>query len=246
MDNQALSEQELERYSRHLILPGFGRKGQEKLKSAKVLVIGAGGLGSAVLKYISAAGIGQIGIIDNDTVSLNNLQRQVLYDTKDVGYIKTEVAKKKLSSLNPHVNFTVYDSQLTRENSDDIIKNYDLVIDCSDNYETRYTSNDSVIRLGKPLVFGSVKNYEGQLSVFNYDRGPSYRDLYPEPPDESNTPESDLGIIGVLPGIIGCMQANEAIKIITGKGEVLSGKLVIINLLTNSFTTLQINKADKN
>ncbi|UCH14277.1 MAG: HesA/MoeB/ThiF family protein [Bacteroidales bacterium] len=246
MDNQLLSEQELERYSRHLILPGFGRKGQEKLKAAKVLVIGAGGLGSAVLKYIAAAGTGHIGIIDNDTVSVNNLQRQVLYDTRDVGYKKTDIAKKKLSSLNPHVNFTIYDSQLTRENSDDIIKNYDLVIDCSDNYETRYTSNDSVLRLDKPLVFGSVKNYEGQLSVFNYHKGPNYRDLYPDPPDESNTPESDLGIMGVLPGIIGCLQVNEAIKIITGTGEILSGKLVVINLLTNSFTTLQISKTGKN
>lgn len=246
MNKQVFSENELERYSRHLILPGFGKKGQEKLKAAKVFVIGAGGLGSAVLKYLAAAGTGQIGIIDNDTVSVNNLQRQVLYDTKDVGFKKTDVAKKKLSLLNPHVNFIVYDSELTGDNSDDIIKNFDLVIDCSDNYKTRYTSNDSVIRLDKPLVFGSVKNYEGQLSVFNYNGGPGYRDLYPDPPEESNAPEADLGVMGVLPGIIGCLQANEAIKIITGIGEVLSGKLIVINLLTNSFTTLQIKKADKN
>ena len=246
MDNSIFSDQELERYSRHLILPDFGVSGQEKLKSAKVLVIGAGGLGSAVLKYLTAAGIGQIGIIDNDTVSVNNLQRQVLYDTNDIGYKKTDVAKKKLSSLNPHVNFVVYDSEITAENADKIIKDYDLIIDCSDNYKTRYNSNDSALRLHKPLVFGSVKNYEGQISVFNYNDGPDYRDLYPEPPDESNTPESDLGIMGVLPGIIGCLQANEAIKIITGIGDVLSGKLLVINLLANSFVTLQINKAGKN
>lgn len=242
MNESDFSYRESERYSRHLILPGFGIRGQKKLKAAKVLIVGAGGLGSAALKYLAAAGVGRIGIIDNDIVSISNLQRQVLYDTGDIGNKKTEVAKIKLSMLNPHIDIKIYDCELTRENAGNIINSYDLVIDCSDNYLTRYITNYNTLKLHKPLVFGSVKNYEGQLSVFNYKAGPEYKDLYPEPPDESEIKESDLGVLGVLPGIIGCLQANEAIKIITGNGDILSGYLLVINLLKNSFTKLKISK----
>ena len=238
------SDQELERYSRHLILPEFGIRGQKKLKAAKILIVGAGGLGSAALKYLTAAGAGNIGIIDDDIVSVSNLQRQVLFDKGDVGNKKTEVAKIKLSMLNPLVDIKIYDFKLSWENADSIITNYDLVIDCSDNYQTRYITNKSTLKLRKPLVFGSIKNYEGQVSVFNYKDGPEYKDLYPDPPDEKEIPESDLGVLGVLPGIIGCLQANEAIKIIAGIGYVLSGELLVINLLENSFIKFKINKKD--
>ncbi len=241
MNELHLTDKELERYSRHLILPEFGVQGQKKLKASKVFVVGAGGLGSAVLKYLTAAGVGMIGIIDLDTVSISNLQRQVLYDTGDLGNKKTEIAKIKLTMLNPNINIVIYDYELTRENAHSIIGNYDLIVDCSDNYSTRYLTNESSLILQKPLVFGSIKNYEGQVSVFNYKGGPGYKDLYPEPPDEKEIPESDLGVLGVLPGLTGCLQANEAIKIITGIGDVLSGRLLVINLLTNSFVTLKIN-----
>jgi molybdopterin/thiamine biosynthesis adenylyltransferase len=241
MNEPELNDKELERYSRHLVLPEFGIEGQKKLKSAKVLVIGAGGLGSAVLKYLTASGVGKIGIADNDIVSINNLQRQVLYDTGDVGKKKTSVAKAKLSKLNPHVNIKIYSIALNGNNVNRIMDDYDLTVDCSDNYNTRYITNESSLVLNKPLVFGSIKNYEGQVSVFNYKGGPGYIDLYPEPPDEEQAAESDLGVLGVLPGLTGCLQANEAIKIITGVGEVLSGKLLVVNLLTNTFIMLKIN-----
>lgn len=241
MNEPDLNNQELERYSRHLILPEFGVEGQKKLKSAKVLVVGAGGLGSAVLKYLTASGVGLLGIADNDTVSISNLQRQVLYDTGDIGKQKTVVAKTKLSKQNPHVNIKIYSHELTGDNVQKIMSDYDLTVDCSDNYNTRYITNESSLILNKPLVFGSIKNYEGQVSVFNYKGGPGYKDLYPEPPDEKESVESDLGVLGVLPGLTGCLQANEAIKIITGVGDVLSGKLLVINLLTNTFITLKIN-----
>ncbi len=245
MNEQAFSDKELERYSRHLSLPGFGVQGQQKLRAAKVLVVGAGGLGSAVLKYLTAAGTGRTGIIDGDTVNLSNLQRQILYDTDDIGSRKTKVAKRKLIKLNPHVDIKIYDYFLTRENAQSIIGSYDLMVDCSDNYQTRYITNEWSLKLQKPLVFGSVNNYEGQVSVFNYKGGPDYRDLYPEPPEEKEHPESGTAVLAVLPGLAGCLQANEAIKIITGIGDVLSGKLLVINLLTNSFLTLKINSRDK-
>ena len=241
MNNKYFTDKELERYSRHLILPEFGIQGQKKLGKAKVIVVGAGGLGSAVLKYLTAAGVGELGIIDNDSVSLSNLQRQVLYDTGDLGNKKAEVAKIKLSMLNPHIDIITYAHELTRDNAQNITDNFDLIVDCSDNYSTRYLTNECSLIQQKPLVFGSIKNYEGQVSVFNYKGGPGYTDLYPEPPDESLMQESDLGVLGVLPGITGCLQSNEAIKIITGIGDVLSGKLLVINLLKNSFVTLKIN-----
>jgi len=236
-----LSKNERKRYHRHLILPEIGEEGQKKLKCAKVLVVGAGGLGSPVLLYLTAAGVGTIGIIDFDIVDESNLQRQVLYTTEDIGKTKTSIAEEKLSKLNPYVSFNLYRTKLDQVNAGDIIKEYDLVIDCPDNFATRYIVSDICKKLNKPHVFGSVSEFEGQISVFNYKNGPVYRDIFPESYSSDETTEnSQSGIIGVLPGIIGCMQANEAIKIITGAGEVLSGKLFIIDILNNNFNILNI------
>jgi adenylyltransferase/sulfurtransferase len=193
------------------------------------------------LLYLTAAGIGTIGIVDFDIVDESNLQRQVLYTTEDIGKTKTSIAEEKLSKLNPHVSFNLYKTKLDQANAEDIIKEYDLVIDCPDNFSTRYIVSDACKNLNKPHVFGSVCEFEGQLSVFNYKNGPIYSNLFPESYSSERIAEnSQTGIIGVLPGIIGCMQANEAIKIITGAGEVLSGKLFIIDILNNNFNILNI------
>lgn len=236
-----LTNNELKRYHRHLILPEIGEEGQIKLKKAKVLVVGAGGLGSPVLLYLTAAGVGTIGIVDFDVVDESNLQRQILYTTEDIGQTKTVKAKEKLSKLNPYTLFDEYATRLDRANAEKIIKEYDLVIDCPDNFATRYIVSDACEKFDKPHVFGSVSKFEGQVTVFNYNKGPTYRDLFPEPYTlEASAENSPVGIIGVLPGIIGCMQANEAIKIITGTGKVLNGKLLIIDLLNNNFNILNI------
>lgn len=226
-----LNRKEISRYARHIILPEIGTQGQEKLKRAKVLIVGAGGLGCPVLQYLTAAGAGRIGIIDDDKVEESNLQRQVLFSVADCGKPKAKIAKKKLQALNPNVHFVTYCLRLSAANALDIIKHYDLVIDGSDNFPTRYLVNDACVMLNKPLVFGSVFRFEGQVSVFNYKNGPTYRCLFPEPPEDSPNC-TEIGVPGILPGIIGTLMANEALKIILGIGEPLSGKLLILNALT--------------
>jgi adenylyltransferase/sulfurtransferase len=241
-----LAGEELKRYSRQTILPELGLPGQEKLKSARVLMIGAGGLGCPVLQYLAAAGVGQIGIVDDDIVDLTNLQRQILYSTADVGKPKAIIAKQKLAMLNPHINITAFNERLTSANAESICKAYDLVIDGSDNFETRYLVNDTCLALNKALVFGSIFKFEGHVSVFNYHDGPNYRDIFPAPPAADEVPNcAEIGVLGVLPGIIGTYMANEAIKIICNIGETLSGKLMTINALNNSTNIFKITRQQK-
>ena len=246
------SKEELARYNRHIIIPEFGFEAQQKLKAAKVLVIGCGGLGSPVLLYLAAAGVGNIGIIDFDVVDDSNLHRQVLFGVDDIGKPKVEAAKRRLQSLNPHINIELYNTQLTSQNALDIIKNYDVVADGTDNFPTRYLVNDACLLLDKPNVYASIFQFEGQVSVFNYvnakgDRGPNYRDLYPIPPPPGLVPNcAEGGVLGVLPGIIGSLQASEVIKVITGVGETLSGRFFTFDALTFETRTFNIKRRDIN
>ncbi|MEN8251236.1 MAG: molybdopterin-synthase adenylyltransferase MoeB [Bacteroidota bacterium] len=246
--NSTFSKDELKRYSRHILLPDFGKEGQTKLKKSKVLVVGAGGLGSPLLSYLTAAGVGTIGIIDYDLVELSNLQRQLLFTENDIGKPKLHVAVKKLKELNPHVNFVLYDDKLTSDNALEIIKEYDLVADGSDNFPTRYLVNDACVILDKPNVYASIYQFEGQVSVFNFfnnvgERGPNYRDFYPTPPPPDTVPNcAEGGVLGVLAGIVGSLQANEVIKLLTGIGTTLSGKLFIIDTLTLESRTIKLPK----
>lgn len=243
-----LSAEERVRYSRHISIPSFGIEGQRKLKSAKVLVVGAGGLGSPVLLYLAAAGVGRIGIVDNDVVDMSNLQRQVLFTEHDLGKPKVDIAKSKIIAANPHIQVDSFHTFLNADNATDIVAPYDLVIDGTDNFPTRYLVNDICVLLDKVNVYGSVYRFEGQVSVFNYKdpngiRGPNYRDLYPEPPAAGSVPNcAEGGVLGVLPGIIGSLQANEAIKIITGVGEPISGKLMLFDALTLESRILSFKK----
>lgn len=241
-----LKGEELKRYSRQIILPEIGITGQEKLKAAKVLIIGAGGLGCPVLQYLAAAGVGEIGIVDDDTVDISNLHRQILYGVNDVGGLKAVLAKEKLGLLNPHTFITAYPVRFTPGNAEDICRGYDLVIDGSDNFGTRYLVNDTCVALNKPLVFGSIFKFEGHVSVFNYQDGPDYRAVFPEAPPADEVPNcAGIGVLGVLPGIIGTYMATEAIKIICGIGKTLSGKLMTINVLDNSTNIFKIRKQQK-
>lgn len=252
MENITFNKQELERYSRHLIIPEFNIEGQRKLKAAKVLVVGSGGLGSPLLLYLTAAGVGTIGIVDFDIVDESNLQRQVLFSVDDVGTPKVEAARKRLEGLNPHIQFNIHNEPLTSQNALDIIKDYDLVADGTDNFPTRYLVNDACVLLGKPNVYASIFRFEGQLSVFNYtDKdgklGPNYRDLYPTPPPPGLVPScSEGGVIGVLPGIMGSLQANEVIKVITDVGEPLSGRLFLYDAAAFDTRTLKIYRDENN
>lgn len=235
-----LSTPEQTHYQRHLILPGFGLEAQEKLKNFSVLVIGAGGLGCPVLMNLAASGIGRIGIIDNDIVSESNLHRQVLFGISDIGKPKAEIAAKRLRDNNPHILIEPITQFLSAENVLDIVKDYDLVIDGCDNFSTRYLANDACVILNKPLVSGSIFTYEGQVSVFNYKNGPTYRCLFPEPPSADEMPNcAEIGVLGVLPGVIGSIMATEAIKIAAEIGEPLSGKLLVYDALQMSFHTIQ-------
>jgi molybdopterin/thiamine biosynthesis adenylyltransferase/rhodanese-related sulfurtransferase len=236
-----LEPQERKRYSRQILLPEVGLIGQEKLKAAKVLVIGAGGLGCPVLQYLAAAGAGHIGIVDDDTVDVTNLHRQILYNQNDVGKKKATTAAEKLSLLNPFINIVPYPVRLSEDNASEIISEYDLVIDGSDNFPTRYLVNDFCVTLKKPLVFGSILRFEGQVSVFNFQGGPDYRSLFPDAEEGDNCAEA--GVIGILPGIVGTYMTNEAIKIICEIGETLSGKLMVINALTNATSVFQFAHA---
>lgn len=233
---------ERKRYARQIIMPEMGLAGQEKLRAGKVAMVGAGGLGCPVLQYLVAAGVGEIGIIDDDTVEMTNLHRQILYSAHDVGQNKAITAVEKLSMLNPFVKLVAYPDRLNAENAADLLGGYDLVIDGSDNFETRYLVNDFCVKLDKPFVFGSILRFEGQVSVFNYQGGPTYRCLFPDAEEGDNCAEA--GVMGVLPGIIGTYMANEAIKLIAGIGEPLSGKLLVINTLSNSHSVFQFSRSD--
>ncbi|WP_299259664.1 molybdopterin-synthase adenylyltransferase MoeB [uncultured Aquimarina sp.] len=238
-----LSKEEKIQYNRHLILDEIGEEGQNKLTSAKVLVIGAGGLGCPVLQYLTAAGIGTIGIIDDDVVDQTNLQRQILYTIDDIGRSKAKVASEKLSRLNPFVFFKVYEEKLDKDNALELFSEYDIIVDGSDNFPTRYLVNDACVLTDTPLVFGSIFKFQGQVSVLNYENGPTYRCLFPNPPASGAVPNcSDIGVLGVLPGIIGSLQANEVIKMIVGIGEVLKGKLLYLDALTLQQQVLSFKK----
>ncbi|MDE3235796.1 MAG: HesA/MoeB/ThiF family protein [Bacteroidota bacterium] len=237
-----LTEKEQLRYQRQLILPEIGMEGQLKLQAAKVLVIGAGGLGCPVLQYLAAAGVGSIGIVDGDTVEETNLQRQILYTSAHVGKHKVQVAKERIEQINPFVKVTSYSTYINEENALELMQSYDVVVDGSDNFATRYLVNDACVLLNKPLVFGSIFKFEGQVSVFNYHDGPTYRCVFPESPDANEVPNcATIGVVASLPGIIGTIQANEVIKIITQQGEVLSGKLMVIDVLSMQVQTFQFN-----
>lgn len=244
-----LSKEELSLYDRHLIIPQLGIEGQKKLKASRVLVIGAGGLGSPALLYLAAAGVGTIGIVDFDNVEVSNLHRQVLFGVEDVGKPKVEAAKRRLQSLNPHINIVTHNTRLTSENVLDIFKGYDVVADGTDNFPTRYLTNDASVLAGIPNVYASIFQFEGQISVFNYTdkngvTGPNYRDLFPSPPDPGLIPNcAEGGVLGVLPGILGTLQANEVIKVITGIGEPLSGRFFVFDALTFETSTLKIVKS---
>ncbi len=239
----ALSNEEILRYSRHLILPEVNLEGQKRLKAAKVLCIGAGGLGSPLALYLAAAGVGTIGIVDFDTVDMTNLQRQIIHGTKDVGRLKMESARETLHDVNPNVEVIGFEEQFTSENAMRIVKDFDIVIDGTDNFPTRYLTNDVCVLLNKPNVYGSIFRFEGQASVFWAEKGPCYRCLYPEPPPPGLVPScAEGGVLGVLPGIIGCIQANEAIKLILGVGNPLIGRLMLFNALKMQFRELKLQK----
>src|SRR5579863_6123793 len=241
--NAALSNEEVLRYSRHLIMPEVGMDGQLKLKKAKVLLIGSGGLGAPLGLYLAAAGVGRLGIVDFDAVDFTNLQRQVTFGTGDVGRKKLDAARERLHNLNPEIQIDTYETRLTSENALDIIREYDIVADGTDNFPTRYLVNDACVLLGKPNVYGSIFRFEGQASIFGYPGGPCYRCLYPEPPPPGLVPScAEGGVLGVLPGIIGVLQATEAIKLITGIGEPLIGRFLIYDALKMKFRELKLRK----
>lgn len=238
-----LSHEEIQRYSRHLLLPEVGLEGQKKLKSASVLIIGAGGLGSPIAMYLAAAGIGRIGLVDMDVVEESNLQRQIIHDSDRTGELKTESARRSIARINPFVQVDTYCEKFTAENALNIARDYDIIIDGADNFPTRYLVNDVCVILGKPNVYGSILRFEGQASVFSAKHGPCYRCLYPEPPPEDLAPNcAEGGVIGVLPGMIGTIQANEVIKIIIGKGTPLYNRLLVLDALDMRFREMKISK----
>lgn len=244
---EGLSPAELHRYSRHLRLDQVGPQGQQKLKKARVLVIGAGGLGCPALLYLAAAGVGNLGIVDGDVVDLSNLQRQVLYGSDQVGQSKAAAAAQRLRDLNPFIQLKVYEDFLRADNAIDIVKDWDLVIDGSDNFGTRYLVNDVCVLLDKVLVYGALHQFSGQLSVFNYQGGPSYRCLFPDPPEQDALPNcATAGVLGVLPGLIGTLQATEAIKIILGLGQICSGELCLWDSLDLSLRKIKFKRNPRN
>jgi sulfur-carrier protein adenylyltransferase/sulfurtransferase len=238
-----LTTDEIQRYSRHLILPDVGVEGQQKLKAARVLIVGAGGLGSPVALYLAAAGVGTLGLIDFDVVDVSNLQRQILHGTKDVGRSKLESARARLHDVNPHVRVETYETRLTSANALEIIRGYDIVVDGTDNFATRYLTNDACVLLGKANVYGSIFRFEGQASVFGTADGPCYRCLFPEPPPPGSVPScAEGGVFGVLPGIVGTIQATETIKLILGIGETLAGRLLLIDAQSMQFRAMTLRK----
>jgi sulfur-carrier protein adenylyltransferase/sulfurtransferase len=248
MEHEILIPREVRRYSKQIMIPEIGISGQEKLKNSKVLVIGAGGLGCSVLQYLTVAGIGKIGIAEFDMVDESNLQRQVLYGTNDVGKLKSIIAKNRLENLNSLVALEVFNLRIENSNALKIFEDFDIIIDATDNFEVRYTINDSCVILDKPMVHGSIFKYEGLVSVFNYKGGPTYRCYNPLKAGENykNPAPSEVGLFGVLPGITGTFMANEVIKIVTGTGEVLSGKILLFNIRNNTFTTFHVDNIREN
>jgi sulfur-carrier protein adenylyltransferase/sulfurtransferase len=238
-----LTKKEIERYSRHLIMPEVGMEGQLKLKGAKVLCIGTGGLGAPLGLYLAAAGVGRIGLVDFDKVDDSNLQRQILFSTKDVGRPKIEAAADRLHGLNPEIQIDTFETHLSSENALEILKDYDIVVDGTDNFPTRYLVNDACVLLHKPNVYGSIFRFEGQATIFGYPDGPCYRCLYPEPPPPGLVPScAEGGVLGVLPGIVGAIQAAETLKWIIGKGELLVGRLLLFDALAMRFRELKLRK----
>ncbi|MGB8654706.1 MAG: molybdopterin-synthase adenylyltransferase MoeB [Candidatus Acidiferrales bacterium] len=239
----ALSKEEVLRYSRHLIMPEVGMEGQLNLKQARVLCVGTGGLGAPLGLYLAAAGVGHLGLIDFDVVDTTNLQRQVLFGNGDVGRPKIEVAASRLRDLNPDIQIDTFETHLTSENALDILKDYDIIVDGTDNFPTRYLVNDACVLLGKPNVYGSIFRFEGQITIFGYPDGPCYRCLYPEPPPPGLVPScAEGGVLGVLPGIVGTIQAAETLKLIIGKGEPLVGRLLLFDALAMRFRELKIRR----
>ncbi len=238
-----LSKEEIQRYSRHLIMPEVGMEGQLKLTRAKVLMIGAGGLGAPLGLYLAAAGVGRMGIVDFDTVDFSNLQRQITFSTADVGRPKIQAAKERLAGINPQIQIDTYETRLTKENALDLFRDYDIIVDGTDNFPTRYLVNDACVLLGKPNVYGSIFRFEGQTTIFNYPGGPCYRCLYPEPPPPGLVPScAEGGVLGVLPGIVGALQAMETIKLILGTGQPLAGRLLLFDALGMCFRELRLRK----
>jgi adenylyltransferase/sulfurtransferase len=239
-----LSNDEIRRYSRHLIMPEVGMAGQKKLKQGRVLLIGTGGLGSPLSLYLAAAGVGHIGLVDFDVVDESNLQRQIVHGTSTVGVSKTESAKQRLRDLNPEIEIVTYETQITSENALDLLRDYDVVVDGTDNFPTRYLTNDACVLLGKPNVYGSIFRFEGQATVFHpQEGGPCYRCLYPEPPPPGLVPScAEGGVLGVLPGVIGTIQATEVIKLLAGIGEPLIGRLMLYDALNMRFRELKLRR----
>jgi adenylyltransferase/sulfurtransferase len=238
-----LTTDELSRYSRHLILPEVGMEGQQRLKAARVLCVGTGGLGSPLAFYLAAAGVGTLGLVDFDVVDASNLQRQIIHSTKDIGRKKLDSAAEKLIALNPALNVVKHETMLTSANALEILKDYDVVADGTDNFPTRYLVNDACVLLGKPNVYGSIFRFEGQASVFATEAGPCYRCLYPEPPPPGLVPScAEGGVLGILPGLVGVIQATEVIKLILGKGESLAGRLLLVDALNMRFRELKLRK----
>ena len=238
-----LREDQLQRYSRHIILPEIGEEGQIKITKAKVFIVGAGGLGSPVGYYLTAAGVGTIAMVDNDNVELSNLQRQIAHSVKTLGKPKVESAKMAFESLNPDVNIVAIKERLTKDNILDLIKDYDIVVDCSDNFATRFLVNDASVMAKKPLITGAIFKFEGQLTAVIPGKGPCYRCLFEEPPPPGVLPSPQgVGLLGVIPGIIGTLQASEVLKLIIGRGEILKGELLIYNALKNSFRKVRVPK----
>ena len=240
---RSLSKQEIQRYSRHLIMPEVGMEGQLKLAKAKVLMIGAGGLGAPLGLYLAAAGVGRLGIVDFDVVDYTNLQRQITFSTNDVGRPKIQAAKERLAGVNPSIRIDTYETRLTSSNALDLFRDYDIIVDGTDNFPTRYLVNDACILLGKPNVYGSIFRFEGQATVFGMPDGPCYRCLYPEPPPPGLVPScAEGGVLGVLPGIVGSIQAMETIKLILGAGDSLVGRLLLFDALGMKFRELKLRK----
>jgi adenylyltransferase/sulfurtransferase len=248
MTDNILSPREIRRYSKQIMIPEIGIKGQEKLKQAKVLVVGAGGLGCPVLQYLTAAGVGKIAIAEFDMVDETNLQRQVLYGSNDVGKLKSIIAKNRLEHLNSLVELELFNLRINSSNSLNILKKFDVIVDATDNLDARYIINDSCVILNKPMVHGSIYKYEGVISVFNFKNGPTYRCYNPSAKikEFKNPLPSQVGLLGVLPGITGTYMANEVIKIITETGEILSGKVLLINIFNNTFNTFTVNNIPEN
>ena len=247
VSSQILKPEQRSRYERHISLPEIGEKGQQKLLESRVVIIGAGGLGSPAALYLAAAGVGTIGVVDMDTVEESNLQRQILHSTETIGKNKVDSAEKTLSALNPDVNVITYNTLLNKDNAIEVIENYDVVVDGTDNLQTRYLINDASVKTGIPVVHGSIFQYEGQITVFDPKNGPTYRDVFPEPPESGTAPNcTEAGVLGVLPGIVGSIQALETIKLILEIGEGLSGRLIVFDALEMSFHEYKIDRDPNN